>query len=255
MSDFVNQEFKDKVVLVTGGATGIGLAASLAFGRRGGTVVIAGRRPGEGAKAMAALKTIGATGKFIATDVTKADALENLHKAILDDYGHLDVAFNNAGYQEPRASIVEQDAALYDRVFDTNVRSIYLSLQHQIRAMAKQGKGAIIVNTSVSGFRNPNPGLALYSASKAALISIARSAAMEYAETGVRINAVAPGRVVTDMMLGSNIMDMSAVAAGLPVRRMGRPEEVGEAVVWLASDAASFVVGHVLCVDGGFMAL
>ncbi len=218
-------------------------------------VVIAGRRPSEGANAVAALKKIGATGKFIATDVTKADALESLHKAILDDYGRLDVAFNNAGYQEPRAPIVEQDAALYDRVFDTNVRSIYLSLRHQIRAMAKQGKGSIIINTSVSGLRNPNPGLALYSASKAALISIARSAAMEYAETGVRINAVAPGRVVTEMMLGSNIMDMAAVAAGLPVRRMGRPEEVAEAVVWLASDAASFVVGHVLCVDGGFMAL
>ena len=140
-------------------------------------------------------------------------------------------------------------------MFDTNVRSVYLSLQHQIRLMSSQGGGAIVVNTSVSGLRNPNPGLALYSASKAALVSLTRSAAMEYAEKGVRINAVAPGRVVTDMMLGSKIMDMSAVAAGLPLRRMGRPEEVAEAVVWLASDSASFVVGHVLCTDGGFMAL
>jgi NAD(P)-dependent dehydrogenase (short-subunit alcohol dehydrogenase family) len=107
----------------------------------------------------------------------------------------------------------------------------------------------------VSGLRNPNPGLALYSASKAAVVSLTRSAAMEYAPQGVRINAVAPGRVVTDMMLASKIMDMSAVAAGLPIRRMGKPEEVAEAVVWLASDAASFIVGHVLCADGGFMAL
>jgi len=255
VAELVRQEFKDQVVLVTGGATGIGLAAALAFGRRGATVVIAGRRRREGEKALAALTAAGATCRFIAADVTAAAALDTMHKTILDEYGRLDIAFNNAGFQEPRASIVEQDATLYDRVFDTNVRSIYLSLQHQIRAMAKQGKGVIIVNASVSGLRNPNPGLALYSASKAALISITRSAAMESAEVGVRINAVAPGRIVTDMMLGSKIMDMSAVAAGLPLRRMGRPEEIAEAVVWLASDAASFVVGHVLCVDGGFMAI
>src|SRR4029434_4953762 len=130
---------------------------------------------------------------------------------------------------------------LYDRVFDTNVRSVFLCLQHQIRHMAERG-GAIVVNTSVSGLRNPNPGLALYSASKAAVISLMRSAAMEYAEKGVRINAVAPGRVVTDMMLASKIMDMKAVAAGLPLRRMGQPEEVAEAVDWLASDAAPVVV-------------
>jgi NAD(P)-dependent dehydrogenase (short-subunit alcohol dehydrogenase family) len=162
---------------------------------------------------------------------------------------------STTGYQEPRAPLAEQDPALFDRVFDTNVRSVYLSLQHQIRIMARQGKGAIVVNASVSGMRNPNPGLALYSASKAAVISLTRSAAIEYAERGIRINAVAPGRVVTDMMLASGIMDMRAVAAGLPLRRMGQPEEVAEAVVWLASDASSFVVGHVLCADGGFMAL
>jgi NAD(P)-dependent dehydrogenase (short-subunit alcohol dehydrogenase family) len=244
-----------KVVLVTGGTSGIGRAAALAFGRRGAFVVIAGRRQPEGESAVAALSKLGASGRFIATDVTKSEDLANLHQTIVDDHGRLDVAFNNAGYQEPRAPLAEQDAALYDRVFETNVRSVFLSLQHQIRIMLQLGKGAIVVNTSVSGMRNPNPGLALYSASKAALISLTRSAAMEYAPFGIRINAVAPGRVVTGMMLASKIMDMDAVAAGLPLRRMGQPEEVAEAVVWLASDAASFVVGHVLCTDGGFMAL
>ena len=247
-------DFKNKIVLVTGGATGIGRAAAQAFSRRGAFVVIAGRRKSEGDRTVATLAEAGAASRFITTDVTRPADLACLHETILQDYGRLDVAFNNAGYQEPRAPLAEQDAALYDRVFDTNLRSVYLSLQHQIPIMATQGKGAIVVNASVSGLRNPNRGLALYSASKAALISLTRSAAMEYAEKGIRINAVAPGRVVTEMMLGSKIMDMRAVAAGLPLRRMGRPEEVAEAVVWLASDAASFVVGHVLCTDGGFMA-
>jgi NAD(P)-dependent dehydrogenase (short-subunit alcohol dehydrogenase family) len=249
------RDFEGKVVLVTGGATGIGRAAALAFGRRGALVVIAGRRRTAGEKAVAALAEAGAASRFIATDVSRPDDIADLHCTILADHGRLDVAFNNAGFQESRAPVAEQDGGLYDRVFDTNVRSVYLCLQHQIRHMAGRGGGAIVVNASVSGLRNPNPGLALYSASKAATISLMRSAAMEYAEKGVRINAVAPGRVVTDMMLASKIMDMSAVAAGLPLRRMGKPEEVAEAVAWLASDAASFVVGHVLCTDGGFMAL
>jgi NAD(P)-dependent dehydrogenase (short-subunit alcohol dehydrogenase family) len=249
------RDFEGKVVLVTGGATGIGRAAALAFGRRGAKIVLAGRRRAEGDKAIAVLAEIGTTAHFIATDVTRPQEIADLHRTIVVEHGRLDVAFNNAGYQEPRAPVAEQDAGLYDRVFDTNVRSVFLCLQHQIRHMAEQGGGAIVVNASVSGLRNPNPGLALYSASKAAVISLMRSVAMEYAEKGVRINAVAPGRVVTDMMLASKIMDMGAVAAGLPLRRMGQPEEVAEAVAWLASDAASFVVGHVLCTDGGFMAL
>ena len=248
-------DFADKVVLVTGGATGIGRASALAFGRRGAFVVIAGRRRAEGQQAVEALAEIGAAGRFVATDLTQPAEIEALHRTIVSDHGRLDVAFNNAGYQEPRAPLAEQEPGLYDRVFDTNVRSVYLCLQHQVRQMVAQGGGAIVVNASVSGLRNPNPGLALYSASKAATISLTRSAAMEYADKGVRVNGVAPGRVVTDMMLGSKIMDMSAVAAGLPLRRMGRPEEVAEAVVWLASDAASFIVGHVLNADGGFMAL
>ena len=137
-------------------------------------------------------------------------------------------------------------------VFDTNVRALFLCLRHQLPAMLAQGRGSIVVNASVSGVRNPNPGFSLYSASKAAAISLTRSAAMENAPRGIRINAIAPGRVVTDMMLRAGVGDVATVSAGLPLRRMGSPEEVAEAVVWLSSDASSYVVGHVLAADGDF---
>jgi len=182
------------------------------------------------------------------------DDVERLVRDVVERYGGLDVAFNNAGLQEARTNLADQDDATYARVFDTNVRAVFHSMRHQIRAMLSTGGGAIVNNASVSALRNPNTGLSLYSASKAAVVSLTRSAALEYAPQGIRINAVAPGRVVTDMMLRSGIADMGQVAAGLPLRRMGRPEEVADAVVWLASEEASFVVGHVLCADGGFLA-
>jgi NAD(P)-dependent dehydrogenase (short-subunit alcohol dehydrogenase family) len=244
-----------RVAIITGGGTGIGRATALLMAReRAAAIVIAGRRSDAGKEVEQACRVAGSEALYIQTDVTKDDQIARLVDTTLARFGRLDVAFNNAGFQEPRALIDVQNTHLFDRVFDTNVRSVFLCLKHQIPAMLKSGGGSIVINTSVSGKRNPNPGLALYSASKAAAISLTRSAAMEYGPRGVRINAIAPGRVVTDMMLGSGIADMSAVAAGLPLRRMGHPEEVAEAVVWLASDAASYVVGHVLAADGGFSA-
>jgi NAD(P)-dependent dehydrogenase (short-subunit alcohol dehydrogenase family) len=196
----------------------------------------------------------GGSAHFIATDVAEPAEIKALIDGAVTRFGRIDILFNNAGYQEPRAPIADAPEDAYDRVFDTNTRSVWLGMKYALAHMVPQGGGAIVNCASVSGLRNPNVGLALYSASKAAVISMTRSAAVEYAEKGIRVNAVAPGRVVTDMMLASKIMDMSAVAAGLPLRRMGQPDEVAEAVAWLVSDAASFVVGHVLCTDGGFMA-
>lgn len=244
-----------RVGLVTGGGSGIGRATALLMAREGAAaVVVAGRRQQEGEAVAAECRAAGAQALFVQTDVTQEDQVAQLVQTAVARFGRLDVAFNNAGYQERRAPIDQQDSSVYDTVFNANVRSIFLCLKHQVPVMAAQGDGRIVINASVSGLRNPNPGLALYSASKAAVISLVRSAAMECAPRGVRINAVAPGRVVTDMMLASGIADMSAVAAGLPLRRMGQPEEVAEAVLWLSSDEASFVVGHVLATDGGFMA-
>jgi NAD(P)-dependent dehydrogenase (short-subunit alcohol dehydrogenase family) len=244
-------DFTGKVALVTGGGTGIGRAAAIAFAAAGATVVVAGRRRDEGEATVA---LAGGACTFTQADLRQPAEIAALFDGVLARHGRLDIAFNNAGFQEPRNEIAAQDAALYDPVFETNVRAIYLCLQHEIRAMLAGRGGVIVNNASVSGSRNPNPGLALYAASKAAVISLTRSAAMEYGPRGIRVNAVSPGRVVTDMMLNSKIADMSAVAAGLPLRRMGKPEEVAKAVLWLASDAASFVTGEVLAVDGGFLA-
>jgi NAD(P)-dependent dehydrogenase (short-subunit alcohol dehydrogenase family) len=244
-----------KICLVTGGGSGIGRAAACKMAEEGATaIVIAGRREAEIESAAAECRALGAQALAIGTDVTQEDDVERLVRTTVERFGRLDVALNNAGFQERRAPVEQQVSSVYDEVFDTNVRSVFLCLRHQLPVMFAQGGGSIVINASVSGVRNPNPGLSLYSASKAAAISLMRSAAMEAAPRGIRINAIAPGRVVTDMMLRSGVGDMSAVAAGLPLRRMGKPEEVAEAVVWLASDAASYVVGHVLTSDGGFLA-
>ena len=250
MSDFCG-----KVAVVTGAGRGIGRATALALARRGAIVVAANRRTDDGEKLVAEIAASGGAAHFMATDVAEPDAVRRLMDGTMARYDRIDIVFNNAGYQEPRTPLADTPEETFGRVFDTNTRSVWLGMKYALRHMLAQGRGVIVNCASVSGLRNPNPGLSLYSASKAAVVSLTRSAAIEYAPKGVRINAVAPGRVVTDMMLGSKIMDMSAVAAGLPLRRMGQPEEVAEAVAWLASDAASFVVGHVLCTDGGFMAL
>ncbi|MBR1178878.1 glucose 1-dehydrogenase [Bradyrhizobium sp. KB893862 SZCCT0404] len=244
-----------KVCLVTGGGSGIGRATALRMASEGAeAVIVAGRREAEIEATAAACRELGAAAIALKTDITREDEVARLVGTAVERCGRLDVAFNNAGFQERRAPLEEQGTDIYDSVFDTNVRALFLCLRHQLPVMIAKGSGSIVVNASVSGMRNPNPGFSLYSASKAAAISLTRSAAMENAPRGIRINAVAPGRVVTDMMLRAGVGDIATVSAGLPLRRMGSPEEVAEAVVWLSSDASSYVVGHVLAADGGFLA-
>ncbi|WP_299209044.1 glucose 1-dehydrogenase [uncultured Tateyamaria sp.] len=242
-----------KIALVTGGGSGIGRATAQRLAASGAHVVLTGRRASTLDSAVADITAQGQSAQAIVNDVTDSDAVSALHSQILAEHGRLDIAFNNAGCREERAHLSNQSLDTYTRVFDTNVRGVLACLHNQIAAMRAQGTGAIVVNASISGLRNPNPGFGLYSASKAAVISMTRSAAMEEAQHGVRINMVAPGRVVTDMIMEPGL-DLDAVAATLPLRRTGTPEEVAEAVLWLSSDAAAYVVGHVLCIDGGFMA-
>lgn len=245
--------FQGKAVLVSGATSGIGAATALAFARGGARLLLTGRDRARGARIEADCRAAGGEARFLPADLRDPAAPAAAVAACLESWGALDVAFNNAGFQEARKPLPAQDLAVYAEVMDLNLRALFLALRAQIPAMAARGGGAIVNNASVTGVRNPNPGLGLYAASKAAALALTRAAAMEHAAEGVRINAVSPGRVVTPMMLGAGI-DPALVAAGLPLRRMGRPEEVAEAVLWLASPAASFVVGHNLCADGGFLA-
>lgn len=246
---------RGRVCLVVGATSGIGRATALRMAEEGAAAVVAtGRRQEMGQELAREIRQLGADSLFLACDATRQEETAAAVEQAVARFGRLDAAFNNAGFQERRAALAEQDDAAYARVFDTNVRAVFHAMRHELAAMRATGGGAIVNNTSVSGIRNPNPGLSLYGASKAAALSLTRAAAMEYAPHGIRINAVAPGRVVTDMMLASGIADMQAVAAGLPLRRMGHPQEVAMAVVWLLSDEAAYVVGHCLAADGGFLA-
>jgi len=246
--------FDGRTALVTGATSGIGWATAVAFAALGATVLAIGRNEERGAALVAEADGLAGEIRFERIDWTDATAPGAMVEAALRRTGRLDIAVNNAGYQEKRTLVADQSPEGFDAVFDTNVKALAEAMREQIRVMTGQGGGAIVNNASVSGVRNANPGFGYYSASKAAVISLTRSAALESAEHGVRINSVSPGRVVTPMMLASKIADMSAVAAGLPIRRMGRPEEVAAVILWLCSDAASFVVGANIPVDGGFLA-
>lgn len=246
-------DFEGRIALVTGATSGIGSETALAFARRGATVVVVGRDEARGLGVAAACREAAGEALFLPCDVAVPGAVERCHVEALDRFGRLDIAVNNAGFQERQSSLLDQTDEVYAKVFDTNVRAVLAGMRAQVSAMLASGGGAIVNVASVSGVRNPYPGFALYSASKAALLHLTRAAATEFAPRGVRINAVSPGRILTPMMTGNGV-PLDAVAAALPARRMGTPDEVADAIAWIASEDAAFVVGHNLCVDGGFLA-
>jgi NAD(P)-dependent dehydrogenase (short-subunit alcohol dehydrogenase family) len=249
-----NPALAGRVAVVTGGGSGIGAATAKVLALNGATVIVVGRRADSLRTTAEAILASGGTAEPHLADVTDPTQVRAALERTVAQFGHLDIAFNNAGFQEPRLPLHEQPDEMYTRVFDANVRSLFLCLREQLTIMKQQQSGVIINNASVSALRNPNQGLSLYSASKAAVISLTRSAAMEYAQYGIRVNAVAPGRVVTDMMLKSRIADMRSVARSLPIGRMGHPTEIANLVTWLATDTAAYITGQTFAADGGFLA-
>jgi len=246
--------FQDKVVLITGGTSGIGRATAVAFAREGASVVITGRRAEEGNRTLELVQAAGREGLFVRADVSKAADVENTLATLLARFGRLDVAFNNAGVEDIAAPFHEQTVENYDRVMGINVKGLWLSMQAEIRQMLKQGGGAI-VNTSSVGGLIAIAGNATYVATKHAVLGFTKGAALEYAKQGIRVNAVAPAAIDTEMVqrFASEQAVRDQLARSHPMGRIGQPEEVAQAVLWLASPAASFVTGHTLVVDGGYL--
>ena len=249
-------EFQGKVAIVTGGTSGIGRAAALAYAREGAKVVVAGRRAAEGEETVRLLRAQGGEGFFVTTDVSKEAQVKKLVDRTVEKFGRLDFAFNNAGIEQTPTPFLEQTMETYDQVMDINVKGLWLSMRHEIPAMLKSGGGAIVNTSSVAGVV-AFPGIEIYAASKHAVIGLTKSAAVEFGKQGIRINAVLPAAIETDMyrrFVGEKVENHATMTAMHPIGRIGKSEEIADAVIWLSSSKASFVTGHSLLVDGGFTA-
>jgi NAD(P)-dependent dehydrogenase (short-subunit alcohol dehydrogenase family) len=240
------------VVLITGALTGIGRATALAFAREGARIVVSGRRDEEGRKLAAELQKLGAEAEFMRSDVRHEEDVRNLIDKTVSLFGRLDVAVNCAGTEGTPGPVTEQSAETYAATFDTNVLGTLLSMKHEMRVMLAQGSGSIVNMSSTYGRRGA-AGASLYSASKHAVEGLTKSAALEAAPSGVRVNMVAPGPIDTGMLKRFTGTDekKAGLTATVALKRLGRPEEVAQAIVFLASDKASFITGASYSVDGG----
>jgi NAD(P)-dependent dehydrogenase (short-subunit alcohol dehydrogenase family) len=244
------------VVLITGALTGIGRATALAFVRDGARVVVSGRREDAGQGLASELRAIGAEAEFIRADVRHEDDVRGLIDRTMARFGRLDVAVNNAGTEGTPGPVVEQNAESYAATFDTNVLGTLLGLKHELRVMQAQSSGSIVNLSSTMGQRGA-PNASLYVASKHAVEGLTKSAALEAAASGVRVNAVAPGPVETAMLnrFTGNAERKAGLVAGVPLKRAGTPEEIADAIVFLGSDKARFITGQIINVNGGKTAL
>jgi NAD(P)-dependent dehydrogenase (short-subunit alcohol dehydrogenase family) len=241
-----------QVVLVTGGLTGIGRATALAFAKEGAQVVVSGRRDEEGQKLVSEIREAGAEAEFIRADVRREEDVHDLIDKTVERFGHLDVAVNAAGTEGMPGPITEQTAESYAATFDTNVLGTLLSMKHELRVMLPQKNGSIVNISSTYG-RTGAPGASVYSASKHAVEGLTRSAALEVAGTGVRVNVIAPGPIETAMLdrFTGTAEKRAGIPATVPLKRVGKPEEIAQVIVFVSSDKASFITGASYIVDGG----
>lgn len=247
-----------KVALITGGTSGIGLATALKFIEHGAQVAIASRSDEKGMAALRQLKDAGGDAIFVKTDVSKASNVENLVNTVISTFGHLDYAFNNAAAPPATSSmgpIIQLTEEQWDTTLDVNLKGVWLAMKHEIPAMMSNG-GGVIINTSSTAGGKAFAGMGAYVASKHGLNGLTKSAALEYAEAGIRINVIMPGPIATPMMeqVGAVMPNAEeAFVAQTAVKRVGQPQEIADAVIWLCSDAASFVTGASIPVDGGML--
>ncbi|MGB7892324.1 MAG: SDR family oxidoreductase [Microcoleus sp.] len=271
---------QDKVALVTGGTSGIGRETAIAYAQQQAKVVVAGRRIDEGEETVRLIQDAGGEAIFVQADITKEADVKAMVDKTVDVFGRLDIAFNNAGMGGENPSLIEQTEAEYDRTMNVNVKGVWLSMKYEIAQMLKQGSGSIVNMASAVGVV-ALPNILLYTASKHAVIGLTKAAALQYAKAGIRINAVAPGSIQTDMFEAAALQyakagirinvvapgaiqtdmfeavtdEAKAYLTGLhPIGRIGTPLEVANAVLYLSSDLASFTTGATLLVDGGFVA-
>src|SRR5256885_12409038 len=248
-----NKTFSGKVALVTEGTSGIGRTPAIAFARAGAKVVLTGRREKEGAQVVAEIRKLGGDAAFVRADVAKDADVKAMVDFTVGKYGRLDVAFNNAGV-EWTGPLDQATEAEYRRVFDINVWGVLNSMRHEIPVMLKNGGGAIVNNSSVAGHVGLGE-VSIYIASKHAVEGLTKSVALEFARQNIRINAIAPGVIATEMLdrfAGDALRDQ--IISSVPVQRVGAAEEIAAAVLYLSSDAAKFTTGTSLVVDGGYVA-
>lgn len=248
---------QDKVAMVTGGSSGIGRAAALAFAREGAKVVVADVNIEGSSETVRIINESGGDACFIKCDVSNAAEVQAMVKKTVELYGSLDCAFNNAGIEGTSASVADYPPDAWDRVIGINLTGVFLCMKYEIEQMLAQGAGAIVNNASilgVVGFANASA----YTAAKHGVLGLTKTAALEYAAKGIRVNSVCPAFIATPMLERAGITsnpEMNTVVEGMhPVGRLGRPEEIAEVAVWLCTDAASFVHGHGMLIDGGYVA-
>ena len=251
-----------EVALITGGASGIGLEVAKILASKGAIVVISGRREAEGAQAVELIRSVsaearsGATALFIKNDVTSEASVREMIDSIVGQHGRLDMAVNNAGISTENKVVGDSDTEAFRAMIETNVLGLYYCMKYEIQQMQPRGGGAIVNLASIAGL-NGIPWAGTYAATKHAVVGLTKSSALDYATQNIRINAVAPGAIRTDMIAGQITLgqyDEGTISAMHPMQRMGKPDEVANGIAWLLSEQASFVTGHILNIDGGFQA-